>query len=325
MTKLLLSMSLIAFGLTLGYGLQRLVEGGRIRLPMSLVVLRKGLQKAALLFFNPVAIVGAVWIVDIGSVRLVALPFLGLLALLTGGALALALGHLLGLGPERKGALFPCGSFTNLGSIGALVCFMFLGEKGFALVPVYKLFEETAYYTVGFPVAKAYSTGGSGTMETGDRLRSMLRDPFILVAVSSIALGGGLNLSGVPRPEAYGAVNAVFVPLATVLLLTSIGLAMRFRKVGAYRRECVGVALIKFLAVPLLVSGAAWLAGLGRVDGGLPLKVVIILSSMPVAFTALIPPSIYDLDLDLANACWFVTTAALIGVLPLLAVVIGAV
>jgi len=37
-----------------------------------------------------------------------------------------------------------------------------------------------------------------------------------------------------------------------------------------------------------------------------------------VAFNALIPPSIYDLDLDLANSCWFVTTALLAIVLPAL-------
>jgi predicted permease len=53
--------------------------------------------------------------------------------------------------------------------------------------------------------------------------------------------------------------------------------------------------------------------------------VVIILSSMPVAFSALIPPSIYDLDLGRANACWFFTTSALIVVLPVLLMVINAV
>jgi predicted permease len=55
----------------------------------------------------------------------------------------------------------------------------------------------------------------------------------------------------------------------------------------------------------------------------LPLKVVIILSSMPVAFNALIPPSIYDLDLDLANSCWFFTTALLIITLPMLLIVLS--
>jgi hypothetical protein len=72
-----------------------------------------------------------------------------------------------------------------------------------------------------------------------------------------------------------------------------------------------------------LAVSLAYLIGFGSIDDGLPLKVVIILSSMPVAFTALIPPSIYDLDLDLANSCWFFTTALLMAVLPLQLLVLG--
>jgi len=102
------------------------------------------------------------------------------------------------------------------------------------------------------------------------------------------------------------------------MLLVSVGLAFRFRRVGGYLRESASVAAIKFAAVPVLASTLAWSLGFGRIDGGLPLKVVMILSSMPVAFNALIPPSIYDLDLDLANSCWFVTTALLAIVLPVL-------
>jgi len=55
----------------------------------------------------------------------------------------------------------------------------------------------------------------------------------------------------------------------------------------------------------------------------LPLKVVIILSSMPVAFSALIPVSIYDLNLDLANSCWLVTPVSLIVILSLLFYIIS--
>jgi hypothetical protein len=44
---------------------------------------------------------------------------------------------------------------------------------------------------------------------------------------------------------------------------------------------------------------------------------------MPVAFNALIPPSLYDLDLDLANSCWFFTTAMLVVELPMLLMVIN--
>ncbi|MGD9199794.1 MAG: hypothetical protein PVH97_15985, partial [Desulfobacterales bacterium] len=84
-----------------------------------------------------------------------------------------------------------------------------------------------------------------------------------------------------------------------------------------YLKECVSVSVsvLKFILVPILATSLAYMFGFGQIDNGLPLKVVMILAAMPVAFNALIPPSIYDLDLDLANSCWLFTTALLVIVL----------
>ncbi|OPY06525.1 MAG: Membrane transport protein [Syntrophaceae bacterium PtaB.Bin038] len=315
--RLLTSFAVILAGLALGYAVQVLATRGLIRLPVPLDALRRGLQRGALLFVNPVAIVGATWIVTIRDPALAALPLVGLFAIVSGGVLALGAARLLRLPPKKTGALFCCGSFTNIGSIGALVCYLYLGEPGFALVPIYKIFEELSYYSTGFPIAKHYS--GSITSEgRWDRVKGLVRDPLILVSVSALLLGGALNASGLERPAVYGNVNAVFIPLGAFMLLISVGLALRFRRVGDYLREAAAVAAIKFAAVPALACSLAFALGFGSIDGGLPLKVVLILSSMPVAFNALIPPSIYDLDLDLANSCWFVTTALLALVLPVL-------
>jgi len=113
------------------------------------------------------------------------------------------------------------------------------------------------------------------------------------------------------------------IPFGTVILLISIGLGMKFEKVRNYINECLAISVIKFILVPLIVSATAFFLGYGEIEEGLPLKVVIILSSMPVAFTALIPPSIYDLDLDLANSCWLVTTLSIALILPLLSFIIS--
>jgi predicted permease len=322
MSKLIVSFAIILFGLLVGYGIQVLVNRNAITLPVPIDQLRKLLQKTALLFVNPVAIVGALWVVNVESLRLAALPFNGLFAILAGGALALAAAKMLRLEPRKTGAMYGCGSFTNIGSIGALICFIFLGEQGFALVPIYKIFEELSYYSIGFPIAKYYSRSQEKERVL-DRIKSLGKDPFILVALSSILLGGALNWSGIQRPEFLRSVVSIFVPLMTVFLLSSIGLALKFRRVREYLRECLAVSIIKFFFVPLLASSLAYVLGFGKLDHGLPLKVVIILSSMPVAFIALIPPSIYDLDLDLANSCWFFTTALLIIILPLLLIVLS--
>ena len=322
MSKFIYSFGIILFGLSLGYIIQILVRRKLIKLPIHIDGLRKLLQRIALLFVNPVAIVGAIWVVSLKNATLVALPFVGLFALLAGGGIALGVARMFKLSPQKTGALYGCGAFTNIGSIGALVCFVFLGEKGFALVPIYKLFEELSYYAIGFPIAKYYS---SSTKEERfrDRLKSLTRDPFILVALSSIIIGGLLNFTDVVRPQFYKTIIAVFIPLGTIMLLTSIGLALRFRRVRDYLKECVSISLIKCIIVPILVSSIASAIGFGKIDEGLPMKVVMILSCMPVAFNALIPPSIYELDLDLANSCWFFTTSLLIFVLPGLLFILG--
>jgi predicted permease len=323
LSKFLFSFAVIAFGLSLGYLIQTASSRGLITLPVDLDRLRKLLQKVALLFVNPVTVAGTIWIVDIKAVSLAALPVLGAGAILLGGAFALLASKIMGLESRQAGAFFACGSFTNIGSIGALICFMFLGEKGFALVPIYKLFEEGAYYGIGFPVARYFSSAHKAGEKPWQRLRGMARDPFIIVALSAIILGGVLNTSGLGRPAFFHALNSVFIPTGAMLLLVSIGLAMKFKRLKRYFRECLAVSAIKFLLVPLTVFSAAYLIGFGEIEGGLPLRVVIILSAMPVAFNALIPPSIYDLDLDLANSCWFFTTTALVVVLPTLLLVVN--
>jgi predicted permease len=322
MSKFIYSFAIVFTGLLLGYVVQILVRHKHIALGIANDDLRKLLQKAALLFVNPIAIVGAVWIVDLKNATLIVLPFIGLFTYLIGGALAVGAARLLDLDGKKTGALFGCGFFTNIGAIGTLICFIFLGEAGFALVAIFKLFQEVAYYAIGFPIAKYFGSSRHDVPARGP-LKHLVRDPYLIMAVSAITIGGLLNISNVQRPEFYKTIISVFVPLLTLLLLTSIGLAMKFRKIGTYLRECLSISLIKFVLVPVLVFLPAYFLGYGNIQNGLPLKVVLILSSMPVAFNALIPPSIYNLDLDLANSCWFFTTAMLLVVLPVLMMIIN--
>lgn len=323
MERLVFSFSVIFAGLGLGYGMQALARREVLRLPLPLDALRVWLQKISLLFFMPVAFLGAIWVVRLESARLAAMPFVGMFALLSGGALGLWAAHLLKVPRRQTGVLYGCGSFTNLGAIGGLVCFVFLGEKAFALVTVYKLLEEFTYFGVGFPIIKHFSRMESGGADVWGRIRGVLTDRFFMVAMAAIGGGALLNVAGVPRPAFYEHIIAVFIPVGTILLLCSIGLALRFGRLRTYLPESLAVAAIKFLIIPILVVGIGGLLGYGRIDEGLPLKVLLILSSMPVAFVALIPPSIYDLDLDLANSCWLLTTLGLVVVLPLLYLLVG--
>lgn len=322
MSKFLFTFGVIACGLLVGYGIQRLVERGFIRPSVDMEGVRKGILRTALFCFLPTTVLGAVWTIRIDHPKLATLPFLGVFALLWGGFVALAVAKGLGLTRKETGAFFVCGSFTNIGAVGGLVCYVFLGEEGFGLVPIYRLFEELIYYGAGFPIARLFASETKERETPLAKVKKLFGDPLLLVTVGSIAAGGTLNLSGLKRPEFYRTLNTYLIPLTTIAFLIPIGMVLKVKRLGRYLRECVAMSSIKFLIVPGGVTSLAFLLGYHGIAEGLALKVVLLLSSMPVAFIALVPPTLYGLDVDLANSCWLFTTGLLVLVLPCLFLVI---
>ena len=317
MSKFLFSSTLIVCSLFLGYALQRLSHAQIIRLPIALEDLRRILQKSALLGAIPITFVGAVWIIKMDR-ALTVFPLFGLGSYLLGGGAAIGASRLLKLPSARAGALFTCGYFSNVVSIGGFICYLFLGEQGFALMSLYRLLDPLSYYVIGFSIAKSYSLQSTAKTPLALRFKQLLTDPFILVNSASLALGGLLNFSGIERPGIFVTINALFIPISTMMILVSIGLNLKFGRITHYLRECVIVAVLKFILTPICMTLAALLVGFGGLDHGLPLKVVMILSAMPVAFNAVLATSIYDLDVDLTNSCFVFTTSLLVLVLPVL-------
>ena len=185
---------MIASGLLLGYLYRNRVPHGMRRSEEEINRLRRRLQAAALLYVNPVAFGGAIWALDLSDVRIVALPFVGAFAIFLGGGLAYLAGRALGLGRRQMGVFVTCGGFTNIGSIGSLVVFFLFGEAAVALMPFYKLFENFIYYGVGFPYARSMSGAASESEPIWDRMKSVLTDRFVVIAVSSMAAGLRLQM-----------------------------------------------------------------------------------------------------------------------------------
>lgn len=316
MDKFVSSLSIIIIGLVIGYTLQVIVNKGWIKIPISIEKLTHGLQKIALLILSPIALIGALWMVNLDSRKLIFLPFLGVTAFALGGIIAFIFGKMQHLSRKQMGSYIVGGSFTNIGCIGGLVCFMFFGEVGYALVPLYKLFEELVYYGIGFPIAKAYSETTSSKETIGFRLKKIFGDIFILIALSSMGIGLVLNFSGIQRPEVYTGINAIVIPLATIILLTSIGINLKFNKMKEYIKPSLLIVISKIIIVPSIVTALAYFIDFSHIDNGLPLKVVLVLASMPTGFIAMVPPSIYDLDSDLANTTWVATNMSLLLTIP---------
>jgi predicted permease len=175
---------------------------------------------------------------------------------------------------------------------------------------------------VGYPIAKLYGND-SKEINKKNTFIKIVSDPFIFVYLISIVVGITLNTSGLVRPTIYKSMNGILIPLLSILLVISVGYNMKIKAVSMYVKECLSIAAIKFIIIPIIITTAASIIGIGTMQDGLILKVILVLSAMPPAFNSLIPPQIYNLDADLANSSWLFCTGSLIIVVPVLYFIIG--
>ena len=278
--------------------------------------LRRWLQKLCFLYLNPVVLIGAVWILPLDNLEILLLPLLGVVAIAIGGVYSIIYSRWRGMPRSLRGSHFCVSYYTNIGSVGGLVVYTMLGEAGFVLLPLYKLLEPLMYFGIGFPIAALFGNKGA---EKKRSLWNILADPVVVISMSSIALGFVLNFSELVRLEFYTPLNGFLIPTMSSLLLVSIGLGMDFKNMKGHILSAASVAGIKFILVPLTMTFLAWLLGMGKLMGGLPLMTVYILSSMPAGFVSIIPASLYGLDLDYANTAWIMTMILMVIVVPWIA------
>ncbi|ADU31915.1 AEC family transporter [Evansella cellulosilytica] len=323
MGNFIFALSIIVLGLLVGRGIRLLFDKGKIQsFEKTHALLRKSTM-TALLVVNPIILFAAFWYVQLDDLRLISLPALGLITLIMGGTLAIyASKKVLKLPAHKTGSMFTSGMFTNLGSFGALFCYVFLGEASLAFVALFRLFEDVLYYTVGFPVAQSYGEKKKEVKEKSAFMK-IITNPFIVVTFVAILLGTILNLSPWDRPEFFATLNGILVPLFTILLVVPTGFSLMLNKTRGYLKEGFTITAIKYGIVPLIVIPLGLIVGLHTIYDGIPFKVLVILAFMPPGFSSLVPPQLFKLDVNLANSSWLINTVLLVITLPILYLVIS--
>lgn len=280
------------------------------KLPDRTAVIRQVTVFIALRISIPISILLAIWQLHELNWQALALPIIGTLFLLSGFGLGFVLSKLFSMSPIQQAVYTPAAGFTNIGAVGALVVLVFLGESGLALLPLFKLLEEFVYFALFFPYAAKFSP--AVTMQR----RVWWQDRILQTMIVALLVGLVLNVTHVSRPTWMGSLSGVLVPLGTFSLMISVGLVFRFGSMLKYWREAVVMALAKQFILPLIVLGMVFVSGQMNTFDGLLLQVSVLIAMMPMAFIVLLPAALYQLDQDLANACWLVNLLVFLCVLP---------
>ena len=272
---------------------------------------------------TPVVCCLSFWVIDIShNVGILSLPLIGLLVSISMVIPARFLAKLHNLSRQQAGSYITSAMFSNIGyTLGGFLAFVLLGEIAFGLTVLYCLYFKPFYYTIGFYISEHY--GCQTKSNIAESLKKIFTEGIRLLPLIGLILGVILNFSGLERPSLLGALNRILIPLSTFGFLFAIGMTLKFRTLKQYKKELISMSLLKFIISPLIGLSIAYLMGYSYLMDKLPLKVVFIESAMPVAIASLVLANLFDLDKDLSNSCWIVTTLLVVLLLPLFILILN--
>lgn len=267
------------------------------------------ITKTVILFGQPIIICLVFWTLKISDLRILVLPFIGLILSVLGILPGKVFSYLHKHNLKDTVTYLSCAMFSNIGqSLGGFMCFLLLGEQGLALAILYSIYFGPLFYSGGFYMAEFYTK--SRRQSWLESLKSFFTNPLSLIPNIALILGLILNFSRITRPQIFTSLNNILIPLTTFLYMFSIGLTMEFRKIKNYFSECLSISFLKFVISPVIGLSLAYLLLRINILNPLSLKVIFIESAMPVAISSLILSNLFELNQDLANACWVFTTFA---------------
>jgi len=316
MKGIIYSFTVIFGALFFGYFLQKAKLISRTK-EISTAVVRNTFR-----FISPVILCLSLWKLDLKNLSIWTLPLVGIsittILLFIGRHVA----SLHKLTPKQTGSFITSSMFSNIGyTMGGFICFVLFGEAGLALAILYTLYYTPYLYTIGFYVAEYY--GHEKKTNIKKSIKGMFTEDIRLFPTLGFLCGIFLNLAKISRPEFFGYALKILVPVATFGYFSSIGLTFSFSTVKRFKSACLSMSVIKFIISPAIGLGMAYLMGYHKILDALPMKIVLIESCMPVALSALLLTVFFDIDRDLSNACWLVTTFMMLLIIPLLVVIIG--
>jgi predicted permease len=241
-----------------------------------------------------------------------ALPFLALAGWFLSMAIGLAAQPLMRHDPKQRGAFLFTVSLSNHGyTLLGIIALVVFGEAGLAQATYTQLLIIPFLIMVCFPVARHF--GGetqSGTV--GQLLKQNLIDKRNLPLVAMLA-GLALNACGVPRPAVCGDVVRIAVYLGTLVSGFAVGLLFKASHLLAYKKENLFSIVYRSTLYPLFFYGAARLFNLNPLDT----VILVLFGIVPSAIFSNLISDLFNLDKDLANSVYILSTALfLLVVLP---------
>lgn len=249
----------------------------------------------------PLACLFSVWILKI-ELSFIWLPVTGLLMQIIPMLISKKIVKHYNFDYAQQGSYTLTMSLFNAGTLGALTAFFLLGEAGYGYTGVILVLGNIFIYGYCFPLASKYQRLNEGKSEKISILKK-------LVSLNQLSLyftifGMILAAFQVPRPEVIDGFIKPIVHMVAWTAAVPIGAMFDFKKIKQYRFVARDVSLVKFIIVPLIVTGLSFLF----IKDITMLKTIFIISASSGSNMAIMMSKIYKLDPDMCLSSFIYST-----------------
>jgi predicted permease len=239
------------------------------------------------------------WKLAISS-HLLLLPFAGFSIVLFGFIFGKILAPLLHKDERSKLTFAVSSSISNQGfTMGAFICYIFLGEQGLGLAVVFMTYFPFWVYCFMFTYVRIKREHHRVTPLF--ILSSLFK--FHNMPLFAVLLSIFLNAVGVHRPAIH--INLDYILFPTVgLYFLMLGLSFEFNAISRYLKEAAIVSALRFVLLPLLVGAAVFSVNIPHAYR----SVILLQSVMPVGVFSVVTANLFKLNVPLASALFVINT-----------------
>lgn len=220
------------------------------------------------------------------------------------------------LAGQDKASYLAAAMLSNIGTIGGLCSFFLFGEAGFAYIQIIAMFQNVVFFLFCFPMACYYNRILHKSQDGNEKITfATLFFNRNQLPVAGIVVGMVLYAGHVSRPEILADLFNVLIHVSAWTALFPVGYSIQFSKMQHYYSMVLDIVPVKFIITPL----AAYLIACQLFTDPVVLGTVLIAASTPAGINAVILARLYDFNVSVASAAFFLTTAGFLAVIyPLL-------
>ncbi|MCH2154909.1 MAG: AEC family transporter [Opitutales bacterium] len=260
------------------------------------------LFNVAYFFFNTGITVLAVWKADLANDSWT-LPFLVLSGWILSVFVARSAGRFFNHSRKQQGSFLFTVCLSNHGfTLLGIVALVLFGEQGLAQATYAQFFIIPFLVFFCFPAARRFGRN-EAPVSFWVTARASLFDSRNLVLVAML-VGLALNLAEIPQPDWAKLTLRPLVYGGCLSSCVAIGIGMKASEIGRFFKENLFSFAYRSTLYPLWFVLMATLAGLSELDR----NVLILFGVVPSAVFANMIAEFYDLDKDMTNSVFLVST-----------------